>query len=72
MAPLGVPQTLINGDADKIIPTHFAHDYAAKMRAKGDRVTVTIVPNQGHVELIAPGTPAWAAAVAAIEKALRR
>lgn len=71
LAPLGVPQTLINGDADKIIPTRFANDYAARMRAAGDNVTVRIVPGQGHVELIAPGTPAWAAAVAAIKAALQ-
>ncbi len=72
LAPLGVPQTLVNGDADRIIPTQFAADYAAKMRAKGDRVTVRIVPGQGHVDLIAPGTPAWAMAVDAIERALGR
>ena len=72
LLPLGVPQTLINAEADKIIPTHYAADYAAKMRAAGDQVTVTIVPKQGHVELIAPGTPAWAAAVDAIERALGR
>ncbi len=24
MAPIGVPQSLINGDRDRIIPTHFA------------------------------------------------
>jgi hypothetical protein len=32
------------------------------MRAAGDSVTVRIVPNQGHVELIAPETAAWAEA----------
>lgn len=72
MGALSVPQTLVNGDADRIIPTHFAADYADKMRAKGDDVTVAIIPDQGHVELIAPGTPAWAAAVRAIEGALGR
>lgn len=72
LAPIGVPQTLVNGDQDRIIPTHFAKTYAAAMRKKGDRVTVRIVPGQGHVELIAPETPAWAAAVAAIEAALGR
>ena len=35
-------------------------------------MTVRIVPNQGHVELIAPETPAWAEAVKAIEGALWR
>ena len=33
---------------------------------RATRVTVRIVPGQGHVELIAPETPAWAAAVQAI------
>ena len=70
LAPLGVSQTLINGDADMIIPPHFATDYAARMRAAGDHVTVRMIPNQGHVELITPGTPAWAAAVAAIQAAV--
>lgn len=72
LAPLGVEQVLINGDSDRIIPTHFAASYAAKMQAKGDRVTVEIVPGQGHVELIAPDSAAWARAVVAIERALGR
>jgi acetyl esterase/lipase len=72
LAPIRVAQTLVNGDQDAIIPTHFAATYAAKMRAKGDRVTVRIVPGQGHVELIAPETRAWAEAVKAIEGALGR
>ncbi|MEO8141123.1 MAG: alpha/beta hydrolase, partial [Sphingomicrobium sp.] len=71
LAPIGVPHTMIGGNRDRIIPTHFNTSYAAKMRAKGDRVTVRIVPDQGHVELIAPETPAWAAAVDAIEGALK-
>ena len=72
LLPLTIPQTLVNGDSDRIIPTHYAHDYAAKARAAGDEVTVHIVPGQGHVELIAPGTPAWARTVAVIEAALAR
>ena len=72
LAPLGVPQTLVNGDSDRIIPTNFAYDYAAAMLASGDPVGVAVLPRQGHVELIAPGTPAWATAVREIGKALRR
>jgi acetyl esterase/lipase len=72
LAPIHVAQTLVNGDRDRIIPTHFAATYAAKMRAQGDRVTIRIAPNQGHVELVAPETPAWAEAVQAIEAALAR
>ena len=72
LAPVRVPHTMVNGNRDRIIPTHFASTYAAKMRARGDRVTVRIVDGQGHVELIAPETTAWKAAVDSIERALGR
>lgn len=72
LAPLGVRQVLINGLQDRIIPTAYADDYARKMRAAGDRVKVMMIDRTGHVELIAPETAAWAAAVEKIEAALRR
>lgn len=71
LAPLGVPQILVNGDSDRIIPVAFAKDYAAKMRAAGDTVGVEIVPRTGHVELITPTSAAWQRTLAAIER-LRR
>ena len=70
LAPLSVPQTLIAGGEDSIAPRHFSDAYAARVRAKGDHPVVTVVPSQGHFDLIAPETPAWAAAVAAVEQAL--
>ena len=72
LAPLGIPQILVNGLQDRIIPTAYAEDYANKMRAAGDRVEVRMIDRTGHVELIAPETAAWAAAVEAIEAALGR
>jgi acetyl esterase/lipase len=72
LAPLGVGQVLVNGLQDRIIPAAFASDYAAKMQAKGDQVTVRMVDETGHVELIAPDSAAWRVAVKEIEKALRR
>jgi acetyl esterase/lipase len=72
LAPLGVPQVLINGAQDRIIPTRYAESYAARMRAAGDPVEVRMIDRTGHVELISPGTAAWAAAVEEIEKALGR
>ena len=70
LAPLGVGQVLINGLQDRIIPTAYAEGYARPMRAAGDRVRVRMIDRTGHVELISPGTAAWAAAVEEIEKAL--
>ncbi len=69
MGPVGVPQVLINGTNDRIIPTHFAEDYAGKMRAKGDDVRVRLIERTGHVELVAPETAAWKAAVEEIQRA---
>jgi len=70
LAPLGVRQVLINGMEDRIIPLFYAEGYAAPMRAAGDDVRVRIIERTGHVELIAPETAAWAAAVEEIERAL--
>src|SRR4051812_12659185 len=70
LAPLGVPQVLINGRQDRIIPVAYAEGYAAPMRAAGDNVRVRMIGRSGHVELVAPETAAWAAAVEEIERAL--
>lgn len=67
LLPLGVPQTLINGRQDRIIPERLGHDYLAKARAAGDTAALTLVDATGHVELIAPESAAWAQAVAAID-----
>lgn len=70
LLPLGVPQTLLAGARDPIAPPRLSGDYGEKARAAGDRATVEIIPDTGHFELIAPATPAWAKAVAAIEALL--
>ncbi|MEA3045233.1 MAG: hypothetical protein QOH47_3071 [Sphingomonadales bacterium] len=70
LAPLGVRQVLINGRQDRIIPVAYAEGYAVPMRAAGDDVRVRMIERTGHVELIAPETAAWAAAVEEIERAL--
>ena len=72
LAPLGVPQVLINGLQDRIIPIAYAEGYARPMRAAGDDVRVRMIDRTGHVELVAPETAAWAAAVEEIQRALRR
>lgn len=56
LLPIGVPQDLVYGLEDRIVPYRLATDYAAK--AQGEAVLHT-VPDTGHVELVTPGTPAW-------------
>ena len=60
LLPLGIPQDLVNGREDRIIPFRMATDYVAKAKAAGDRVALHTVPNTGHVELVTPDTAAWA------------
>jgi pimeloyl-ACP methyl ester carboxylesterase len=72
LGPLGLPQLLVNGLQDRIIPGHYAEDYARRMRDKGDHVEVRMIDRTGHVELIAPETAAWAAAVAELQRAFHR
>jgi acetyl esterase/lipase len=72
LAPLGIPQVLVNGLQDRIIPLSYAEGYARPMRAAGDDVRVRMIDRTGHVELIAPGTAAWAAATQEILQAVHR
>lgn len=69
--PLGVPQTLVNGREDRIIPFRMATDYVERARAAGDQAELVTVPNTGHVELVTPGTGAWLRTKQRIRTALR-
>ncbi len=71
LLPLGVPQDLVNGREDRIIPFRLATDYVAKARKAGDAVTLHTVPATGHVELVSPETPAWAQTKRLIRAALK-
>ena len=70
LLPLGVPQDLVNGREDRIIPLRLGSGYVEQARAKGDRVALHIVERTGHVELIAPESAAWAEAKRLIRVAL--
>jgi acetyl esterase/lipase len=72
LPPPAAAITLVNGMRDDTAPPSFATAYASKMRAKGKAVTIVTVPDEGHVELIAPGTAAWRRIAAAIEQAFAR
>ncbi|KQN80310.1 esterase [Sphingomonas sp. Leaf67] len=70
LLPVGVPIDLIDGAQDEIVPAAMAPAFAEAARAAGDRVVMQRIAETGHVELIAPETPAWAAAKASIRRAL--
>ena len=59
LLPLGVPQHLINGARDPVVPEAFGRAYSAAARDAGDEATLSVIPDAGHFELIAPSTAAW-------------
>ncbi|MBA3878833.1 MAG: alpha/beta hydrolase [Sphingobium sp.] len=69
LLPLGVPQDLVNGENDRIIPMRLGTGYEAQARAKGDSVALHRIDQTGHVELIAPESAAWAQTVKLIDAA---
>ncbi|WP_082451249.1 alpha/beta hydrolase [Sphingomonas sp. Leaf30] len=71
LLPLGIAQDLVNGREDRIIPFPFATDYVARAKAAGDAAVLHTIPATGHVELVAPETPAWAEAKRLIAAALK-
>ena len=70
LLPIGAWQTLVAGREDRIVPYRMAIDYVARATAAGDTAQLHTVPDTGHVELIAPATPAWTQARTLILAAL--
>jgi acetyl esterase/lipase len=59
MLPIKVPLRLIQGARDRIVPPDMAHRYEAAARKAGDDVSLTVIDDAGHFELIAPQSTAW-------------
>lgn len=61
LLPFGAIQVSVSGECDRIAPPSLGQAYTAKAQAAGDVALFECIPDQGHVELIAPGTPAFEA-----------
>ena len=59
--PLGVPQLLVHGTKDAIVPAAMSEAYAERARAAGDTVDLAILRGVGHFEHLDPRSSAWAA-----------
>lgn len=70
LLPIGVPQVVINGLQDKIVPFHYTAAYREAAVAAGDRVDFVGVENAAHFEPIAPGSVAWPHVRAAVRQLL--
>ena len=59
LAPLGVPQYLIHGRHDDDVPLAHVQPYVARAQACGDNVTLAVIEDCGHFELVTPNSIAW-------------
>jgi acetyl esterase/lipase len=64
--PLGVPVYLVHGSADPTVPVAQSESYAARARARGDRVELTVIQGAGHFDVMAPQAVAWTAVLRAV------
>lgn len=60
LLPIGVPQAVISGALDPIVPPQFGWDYAMAAAGAGDKVRELNIAGAGHFELIDPTSDAWA------------
>ena len=59
LLPIGVPQVIVSGARDGIVPPEFGRNYAAAAKAAGDPVEAIEIPAADHFALIDPGSAAW-------------
>ena len=59
LLPLGIPQLLVHGTADAVVPEELSVEYQREAKARGDEVRLESLQNVGHFELIDPTTTAW-------------
>ncbi|HEY8600473.1 MAG TPA: alpha/beta hydrolase [Thermomicrobiales bacterium] len=60
LLPLGLPQALVHGQDDDIVPIAISRDYAAAAASAGDPAHFRAVPGADHFDIINPRTDAWA------------
>ncbi|SDH29189.1 alpha/beta hydrolase [Agrococcus jejuensis] len=60
MLPLGVPQLIVTGDADVLVPPWLSEDYAPVATAAGDDVRLEVVAGEDHFAHLDPGSDCWA------------
>lgn len=58
--PLGVPQVLVHGLRDDIVPPNISERYLAAATRAGDDIRLRAIPAADHFAVIDPTTPAWA------------
>ena len=71
LLPFDVPQRLVHGSDDRVVPPALSDAYVRLAREKGDAAALTALPGVGHFEPIDPASSAWTAVDADVRVALR-
>jgi acetyl esterase/lipase len=69
--PLGVPQALVHGADDTVVPATMSQAYAAAASLAGDEATFVPVPACGHREMLRSAGAGWKAALEQLERLIR-
>jgi acetyl esterase/lipase len=64
LVPLGVPQLLIHGLGDTVVPPSMSERYVERALEMGDEARYVPLPGAGHRDMINPRSPAWTEAAA--------
>lgn len=66
LLPLAVPQRLVHGTADSIVPFEISQTYQAAATAAGDDAQLVTLPGADHFEPVDPRTPEWPTVLATV------
>jgi acetyl esterase/lipase len=71
LVPLGVPQVLVHGLADRVVPLSMSLRHCELAAAKGDKATFVPIEGASHLDLIDPSSPACTIVLERLEALLR-
>ncbi|MFD2512357.1 alpha/beta hydrolase family protein [Pontibacter locisalis] len=70
LLPLRVPQRMVQGELDPIVPVAQSQLFTEAAKAKGDDNALFLIPEAGHFDLVAPHSPAWSTVLKAVQEVL--
>jgi len=62
------PVALVHGSDDHVVPPEQSERYATHLRTKGVEPRVSVVPDTGHFEVLAPDSRVWEAVLEVLEE----
>ena len=68
LLPIGVPQVLVHGTNDTVVPPSMSEDYEIQATKHGDAARYMPVEGVGHRQMIDPEGPGWGTAMAELRR----